>query len=53
MNPDDAQRRMATQASDGDRRKVADVILDNSGSEEALERQIESLWAQLTASLRA
>ncbi|HEV7536838.1 MAG TPA: dephospho-CoA kinase [Acidimicrobiia bacterium] len=53
MNPGDARRRMAAQASDGDRRKVADVILDNSGSEEALEAQIESLWAQLTASLRA
>lgn len=53
MNRDDARRRMAAQASDGDRRKVADVILDNSGSEEALEGQIESLWAQLTASLRA
>jgi dephospho-CoA kinase len=53
MNVDDARRRMAAQAGDADRRKVADVVLDNSGSEEVLERQIESLWAQLTASLRA
>jgi dephospho-CoA kinase len=52
MSPHDARRRMAAQASDGERRKVADVVLDNSGSEEALEAQIESLWAQLTASLR-
>jgi dephospho-CoA kinase len=52
MNPDDARRRMAAQASDADRRKVADVILDNGGSEEDLEHQIDALWAQLTASLR-
>ena len=53
MGVDDARRRMAAQASDADRRKVADVVLDNSGSEEDLEAQIDSLWAQLTASLRA
>lgn len=53
MSSDDARRRMAAQASDADRRKVADVILDNSGSEDDLESQIDALWAQLTASLRA
>jgi dephospho-CoA kinase len=53
MNPDDARQRMAAQASDADRRKVADVVLDNGGSEEELERQIDALWAQLTASLRS
>jgi len=53
MTPDDARRRMAAQASDADRRKVADVILDNSGSEDDLERQIDALWAQLTSSLRS
>ena len=52
MTPDDARRRMAAQASDADRHKVADVILDNSGSEDDLERQIDALWAQLTSSLR-
>jgi dephospho-CoA kinase len=52
MGPDDARRRMAAQASDADRRKVADVVLDNSGSPEDLEAQVESLWVQLTASLR-
>ena len=52
LNPDDARRRMAAQASDADRRKVADVILDNGGPEEDLEHQIDALWAQLTASLR-
>jgi dephospho-CoA kinase len=53
MTPEDARRRMAAQASDAERRKVADVVLDNSGPEEDLERQIDALWAQLTASLRA
>ncbi len=52
MTPDDARRRMAAQASDNDRRKVADVILDNGGSQEDLEHQIDALWAQLTASLK-
>jgi len=53
MAEDDARRRMAAQASDADRRKVADVVVDNSGSEEDLESQIDSLWARLTASSRA
>ena len=52
MSPDDARRRMAAQATDADRRKVADVILDNGGSEDDLEYQIDALWAQLTASLK-
>jgi dephospho-CoA kinase len=52
MSPEDARRRMAAQASDADRRKVADVILDNGGSEDDLERQIDALWAQLAASLK-
>ena len=52
MAADDARRRMAAQASDEDRRKVADVVLDNGGTEEELEAQLDSLWAQLTASLR-
>ena len=49
MSPDDARRRMAAQASDADRRKVADVLVDNSGSEADLEAQIDSLWARLTS----
>ena len=53
MAPDDARRRMAAQAGDAERRKVADVVLDNSGTPEDLEAQIESLWLQLSSSLRA
>ncbi|MDQ1515448.1 MAG: dephospho-CoA kinase [Actinomycetota bacterium] len=53
MSLDDARRRMAAQAGDADRRKVADVVLDNSGSPEDLGRQVDALWAQLVASLRS
>lgn len=49
MDPGDARRRMAAQASDEERRKVADVVLDNSGSPDDLERQIDGLWARLTS----
>lgn len=52
MNVDDARRRMAAQASDAERRTVADVILDNSGTPEDLDRQVDALWAQLAASVR-
>lgn len=47
MDPGDAHRRMAAQASDAERRAVADVVLDNSGSPADLERQVEELWPQL------
>ena len=53
MAEDDARRRMAAQASDADRRKVADIVVDNSGSEADLEAQIDSLWGRLTSSLPA
>jgi dephospho-CoA kinase len=49
MDPADARRRMATQATDAERRAVADVVLDNSGSLADLERQIDALWATLAA----
>ena len=52
MSHGDARKRMDAQATDAERRKVADVILDNSGSEEALEAQLDALWTQLTSSLR-
>ena len=52
MSPEDARRRMSAQATDADRRKVADVILDNSGSEADLDPQIDALWSQLTSSLK-
>ena len=47
MDPGDARRRMAAQASDPERRAVADVVLDNSSSAGDLERQVEELWREL------
>lgn len=44
MNEDDARRRMASQASREDRLKVADRIIDNSGSPETLSQQVDDVW---------
>ena len=46
---DDARARIAAQASDEQRRAVADVVLDNSGSVEDLEAQVERFWAERVA----
>lgn len=44
---DDARRRMAAQASDAERRAVADVVLDNGGTPADLEEHIDRLWIDL------
>lgn len=49
MDPEDARRRMDAQASRAERTAVADVVLDNSGSHQRLEAEVDRLWAQLTA----
>ncbi|MGH8983743.1 MAG: dephospho-CoA kinase [Acidimicrobiia bacterium] len=43
----DAERRMAAQASDEDRRAMATYVLDNTGAPAALERQVDELWVDL------
>ncbi len=43
----DAERRMALQASDEERRKVATWVIDNSGDLAGLERQIDKIWPEL------
>ena len=35
---------MAAQASREDRRKLADVVIDNAGSPEDLARQVDDVW---------
>jgi len=45
----DARARMARQASRQDRLAMADVVLDNSGPVEALETQVDDLWARIEA----
>jgi dephospho-CoA kinase len=44
----DAERRMAMQASDEQRREVATWVLDNAGDLAALEQQVDEVWAELT-----
>ncbi|WP_078312284.1 MULTISPECIES: dephospho-CoA kinase [unclassified Mycobacterium] len=45
MDEQDARARVAAQASDEQRRAIADVWLDNSGDTEALAQTVRDLWA--------
>ncbi len=47
MDAETARARIAAQASDEQRRAVADVVLDNSGSPEQLRAQVDAAWARL------
>ena len=49
LSEDDARARIASQATDEQRRAVADVVLDNSGTVEDLEAQVERFWAERVA----
>ncbi|UOY02825.1 dephospho-CoA kinase [Blastococcus sp. PRF04-17] len=49
LTADDARARMAAQASDEQRRAIADVVLDNSGTPEELARQVDTFWAERVA----
>jgi dephospho-CoA kinase len=44
MNEEDARRRMASQASREERLKAADRVIDNSGSPDALNSQVDEVW---------
>jgi len=46
LSEDDARARIAAQATDEQRRAVADVVLDNSGTPEQLADQVERFWAE-------
>ena len=48
FSEDDARARVAAQISREERRGLADVIIDNSGGRDELERQVEQAWAWLT-----
>jgi dephospho-CoA kinase len=47
MAPDQARARMAAQASREQRLAVADVVIDNSGSLDDLDRRVTEVWAGL------
>ncbi len=50
MDEADARARMANQASREQRVAIATHVLDNSGDVDALESQVDALWAELRAS---
>jgi dephospho-CoA kinase len=43
----DAEQRMAAQATDEERRKVATHLIDNSGDLAHLKQQVDDVWADL------
>jgi dephospho-CoA kinase len=45
LTEDDARARMAAQASRDERRKIADVLIDNSGSVADLEAEVARAWS--------
>ncbi len=47
VNRADAEARMAAQAADDERRKLATYVVDNAGDRAALERQIDEIWSDL------
>ncbi|KAM9862623.1 dephospho-CoA kinase [Leucobacter sp. BZR 635] len=50
MDEQEARRRLANQAGDAERRKIADVIIDTSGTEDHTLEQVDALWKRLSAS---
>ncbi len=49
MAEDDARARLAAQIPLDEKARVADVLLDNEGTEAELEAQVDRLWADLAA----
>lgn len=47
MPEEEARKRIANQASDAERRAVADVVIDTGGSEAETLRQADELWERL------
>jgi dephospho-CoA kinase len=45
MTEEDARARIAAQATREQRRAIADVVIDNAGSHEELEAEVERAWA--------
>ena len=53
MSEADARRRLASQASEADRRAVADTVIVNDGSVDTLAAAVDRLWATLCERLAA
>lgn len=50
MTRDDAMARIARQATDEQRRAVADIAIDNDGTPEDLDRAVAAAWARIQTS---
>jgi dephospho-CoA kinase len=53
LTEDDARARIAAQATDEQRRAVADVVLDNSGTPDELAAQVDRFWRERVEPARA
>ena len=53
LAPADAQARIAAQATDDERREIADELVENNGSLVDLERAADALWLRLQQRLSA
>jgi dephospho-CoA kinase len=49
FDPADARRRIAAQLSRDDRRKLADIVVDNSGTPDALAKEVDRVWDWLSS----
>ena len=49
MDERDARERMARQATDEQRRAVADIVIDNDGSLDELRAEVDRVWARISA----
>jgi dephospho-CoA kinase len=47
MTREQAEARMAAQATREQRLAIADIVIDNSGSLAELDRQVGDLWSEL------
>ena len=52
MAESEARARMAAQSSREERLAVADIVIDNSGSREDLDRRVDEVWGELRARAR-
>jgi dephospho-CoA kinase len=52
MAEEQARARMAAQAAREERLAVADIVIDNSGSREDLDRRVDEVWGELQARAR-
>ena len=51
MDPDDVRLRLAAQATNDERRRIASTVIENDGDIEDLEAQVDREWRELLESL--